>query len=212
VPTVQPGLPSQLLVRRPDIAASEQRLSSQNASVEAARLAFLPQISLTGGVSLESITLRNLLRPEALAASLAQGLTQPIFDGGNLRGQLELARGREIELLEDYRKTIVTALSDVENALIAVQQSALHERLQLAVVASARRASQITQERLREGTIDVVTLLNTQLTLFQAQDQLTQVRLQKFQAYVSLFQSLGGGWQRDVVILADPSVPEGPAQ
>jgi NodT family efflux transporter outer membrane factor (OMF) lipoprotein len=212
VPTVQPGLPAQLLVRRPDIAASEQRLSAQNASVEAARLAFLPQISLTGGASLESITLKNLLRPEALAASLAQGLTQPIFDGGNLRGQLELARGREIELLEDYRKTIVTALSDVENALIAVQQSVLHERLQLAVVASARRASQITQERLREGTIDVVTLLNTQLTLFQAQDQLTQVRLQKFQAYVSLFQSLGGGWHRELVILADPSVPEGPAK
>lgn len=204
VPRVRPGVPSQLLVRRPDIAAAEQRLAAQNASVDAARLAFLPTIALTGGASLESITLRNLLRPEALAASLAQGLTQPIFNGGNLRGQLELAKGHETELLQDYRKTVVTALSDVENALVAVQQTTAHERLQLDVVAAARRASQITQERLREGTIDVVTLLNTQLTLFQAQDQLTQVRLQKFQAYVSLFQALGGGWEHGLVIVAGP--------
>ncbi len=207
IPRVQAGVPSQLLLRRPDIAAAELRLSSEKASVEAARLAFFPTISLTGGVSLESLVLKNLFRPEALAASLAQGLTQPIFSGGSLEGQLEQARGRQVELLQDYRKAILTALSDVENALIAIQQTQSHEKLQLVVVASARRAYQITQVRLREGTIDVVTLLNTQQTLFQAQDQLTQVRLQKFAAYVSLFQALGGGWARDTVVMADGVIP-----
>ncbi len=195
-PIVQPGLPSDLLARRPDIASAEWRLVAERANVEAARRAFLPSITLTASGSFQSVAFKNLMRPDALAASLAQGLTQPIFDGGALSGKLRQAEGREIESLQTYRKTILTALSDVENALIAIEQTMKHERLQAQVVATAQRAQSITAERLREGTIDVVTLLNTQLTLFQAQDQLTQVRLQKVQAYVSLFQALGGGWSR----------------
>ena len=195
-PIVRPGLPSDLLARRPDIASAEWRLAAERANVEAARRAFLPSITLTASGSFQSVAFKNLMRPDALAASLAQGLTQPIFDGGALSGKLRQAEGREIESLQTYRKAILTALSDVENALIAVEQTMRHERLQAQVVATAQRAQNITAERLREGTIDVVTLLNTQLTLFQAQDQLTQVRLQKYQAYVSLFQALGGGWSR----------------
>ena len=163
----------------------------------AARAAFFPTIALTGSAGVASQSLKNLLRPDALAASLAEGLTAPIFSGGSLEGQLKAAEGRQVEALELYRKSILQALADVENALIAVQQSAIHERLQLAVVEAARRAYEITQVRLREGTVDVVTLLNIQLTLFQAEDQLTQVRLQRFQAAVSLYQALGGGWTKD---------------
>ena len=172
------------------------RLAAERANVEAARRAFLPSITLTATASHQSGTLKNLLRPEALATSLAQGLTQPIFDGGTLSGRLRQAEGREIETLQAYRKAILTGLSDVENALVAIEQTTRHEKLQSQVVMTAQRAQSITAERLREGTIDVVTLLNTQLTLFQAQDQLTQVRLQKYQAYVGLFQALGGGWSR----------------
>ncbi len=212
LPAPGPGLPAQLLLRRPDIAAAEASLASQNASVKAARAAFFPTIALTGNLGVESLTLAHLLRPEAIAASLAQGLTQPIFNGHNLEGQLELAKGREVELLEIYRKAIVTALSDVESALVAVRQTANHEKLQQVAVAAASRAYQITQERLREGTIDVVTLLNTQLTLFQAQDQLIQTRQQRLQAIVSLYQALGGGWTREdaITIVPDPSIPADP--
>ena len=195
-PIVRPGLPSDLLARRPDIASAEWRLAAERANVEAARRAFLPSITLTASGSFQSVAFKNLMRPDAMAASLAQGLTQPIFDGGALSGKLRQAEGREIESLQTYRKTILTALSDVENALIAIEQTMRQEKLQAQVVATAQRAQSITAERLREGTIDVVTLLNTQLTLFQAQDQLTQVRLQKYQAYVNLFQALGGGWSR----------------
>ncbi len=202
IPRVGPGLPSQLLFQRPDIASAEAKLAAQNASVKAARAAFFPTITLTGAAGVSSITLKNLLRPDALAASLAEGLVAPIFTGGNLEGQLQAAQGRQIESLEIYRKSIIQGLADVENALIAVQQSAIHEKLQLAAVAAARRAYQITEVRLREGTVDVVTLLNIQLTLFQAQDQLTQVRLQRFQAAVSLYQALGGGWTRERAVLA----------
>jgi NodT family efflux transporter outer membrane factor (OMF) lipoprotein len=209
VPGVQAGLPVALMLQRPDIAAAEWRLSSQQANVRAARAAFLPTITLTGSLGLQSVTLKNLLRPDAVAASLAEGLTAPIFSGGNLEGQLQQAEGRQIEALEIYRKAILTALSDVENALVAVEQTTSRERLQGNVVEASRRAYLITEERLREGTIDIVTLLNTQLTYFQAQDLLVQVRLQRFQAVVSLFQALGGGWTREdvAVILSDPMVP-----
>ena len=208
VPAVRPGLPAALLLQRPDIAAAERRLASQHANVKAARAAFLPTINLTGSVGFESATLKNLLRPDALASSLAEGLTAPIFSGGNLEGQLQQAEGRQIEALEIYRKSIIQALTDVENALIAVEQTTARERLQQAVVEASRRAYMITEERMREGTVDVVTLLNTQLTYFQAQDLLIQIRLQRFQAVVSLFQALGGGWTREeVAVLLQTSAP-----
>ncbi len=199
VPQVQAGLPSALLLQRPDIAAAERRLAAQRANVKAARAAFFPTISLTASAGFESGQLKNLLRPEALASSLAQGLTAPIFTGGNLEGQLQQAEGRQVEALEIYRKNIIQALTDVENALIAVEQTRARERLQEAVVEASRRAYMITEERMREGTVDVITLLNTQLTFFQAQDTLIQIRLQRFQAVVSLFQALGGGWTREEV-------------
>ena len=143
LPKVQPGLPSQLLLRRPDLAAAEARLQSAQGNIKAARAAFLPSISLSTQSGLGSSTLANLLRPEALAASLAAGLVQPIFNGDQTEGQLRQAQGRQIELLADYRKVIVTALADVENALIAVRLTSEHEDLQARVVASARRASRM---------------------------------------------------------------------
>lgn len=198
LPRVRAGLPSQLLLRRPDIAAAEARLAAGGANIEAARAAFYPSISLTADVSLESIALKNLLRPEAVAASIAASALQPIFSGYRLTGDLEASKARWNQLLAAYRKSIVDSLADVENALIAVRKSAEQEVLRARAVAAAQRAITITQERLREGTIDVVTLLNTQQTLFNAQDALTQARFARLQASVSLFQALGGGFDRQV--------------
>ena len=110
-----------------------------------------------------------------------------------------MQRGRQDELLQLYRKAIIQAFADVENALIAVQQGARRERLQREVVAASRRAFEISETRLREGTIDLVTVLNTQQTLFQAEDAAAQARLAHLQAVVSLYQALGGGW------IADPT-------
>lgn len=198
LPRVQPGLPAQLLLRRPDIAAAEARLQAGGANIMAARAALYPNITLTGDAGLASISLRNLLRPEAFALSVAGGIAQSIFSGYNLENQVMLSRARRDELLAAYRKSILDALADVENALIAVQKSAEQERLRAVAVQSAQRAAQITSQRLREGTIDVVTLLNTQQTLFNAQDALTLARFQRLQAIVSLFQALGGGFSRDL--------------
>ena len=134
------------------------------------------------------------MRPESAFFNVAGGLVQPILDGWRLQGQLDLQKGRQDELLQLYRKSVVSAFGDVERALIAVQQSAERERLQREVVRSSRRAFEISETRLREGAVDLVTVLNTQQALFQADDNLAQARLARLQAVVSLFQALGGGW------------------
>src|SRR5712671_5053657 len=125
IPRVAPGLPSQLLCQRPDIRSAEANLRSANFSVEAARAAFFPTISLTGETGFQSLALRSLFGPGAWFYSMAANATQPIFHGGLLTGQLEQAQGRQLELLQTYRKTVLTAFSDVEQALIAVQQQAI---------------------------------------------------------------------------------------
>lgn len=196
LPQIRPGLPSELLLRRPDIAAAEARLEAADANITAARAAFYPSITLTAGASLESIALKNLLRPEALALNVASGLTQPIFNGYNLEAQLEANRARWLELLANYRKAILTSLTDVENALVAVRKSAQAEALRARAVTSARTALELTEQRLREGTIDVIILLNTQQSLFNAQDALSLARYQRLLATLSLFQALGGGFDR----------------
>ncbi len=194
IPRVTPGLPSELLTQRPDIREAEANLAAANANVYNARAQFLPSISLTGEGGYQSAILRLLLRPESAIYSVAASLTQPIFEGGKLLGNLDLQKGKQDELLQDYRKAVISAFGDVENALDSIRQTALREQLQAQVVTSSRRAFNISEERLREGTIDLVTVLQTQQTLFTAEDTLAQARLARLQAIVSLYQALGGGW------------------
>ena len=203
-PAVQPGLPSQLLLRRPDVASAEAGLKAGKANVEAARAAFFPSVTLSGNAGVESIALKTLLSPDAAFYSLAAGLAQPIFDGYQLESNLAFQSSKYAELLGTYRKAIISAFSDVDTALAAVRWTREHEVLQADVVRASRRAYMITEQRLKEGTIDIVTVLQTQSTLFQAEDQLVQVRLQRFQALVSLYQALGGGWSREDLAARPP--------
>ena len=196
IPPVTPGLPSDLIGQRPDIREAEANLASVNADVYSARAAFFPSIQLTGEGGYSSAVLKTLLRPESAFYSAVAGLTQPLLDGLKLQGQLDFAVGRQDELLQLYRKAIVNGFADVERALIAVQQTTARERLQREVVRSSRTAFDLSEKRLQEGTIDLVTLLNTQQTLFQAQDLLAQDQFDRLVAVVSLFQALGGGWQK----------------
>lgn len=193
-PHVKPGLPSEVLLRRPDVAEAEARLASQEFSVLRARAAFFPSITLTGQYGVQSALIHNLLRPEAVAWQAAAGIAQPIFDGFNLQGQYNLEKGRFAELAALYRKQILTALSDAENALIAARETERQVKLQAAAVSAAQRALTAAEMRLQEGTIDIVTLSTTQTNLFQTQDQLALARLAYFQAATSLYQALGGGW------------------
>src|SRR5262245_39364105 len=194
IPRVTSGLPSELLVQRPDIRFAEAQLASADASVVAARAAFFPSISLTGEYGVASTALKNLFTPQAIFYQIAAGLVQPVFDGFRLEGQLEAAKGRQLELLSDYRKAIVSGFADVERALIAVADNAELEGLQRQVVKASRQAFNIAEARLREGTVDLTTVLVTQQALFNAQDQEVVVRLARLQAVLSLYQALGGAW------------------
>lgn len=196
VPRIAAGVPSRLLTRRPDVAVAEANLEAQAANVDAARAAFLPEVSLTGSTGLASAFLKNLLRPDAMASSVAAGLTAPIFDAGLRGADLDQARARHAELVATYRSTVHQALADVENALIAVDQNRRHEQLQQAVVAAARKTQKLTEERLAEGTIDVTTVLEAERTLFSAEQTLVSVRLARLRAVVSLAGALGGGWTK----------------
>ncbi len=194
IPRVTPGLPSELLTQRPDIREAEANLAAANANVYNARAQFLPSITLTGEGGYESAVLKVLLRPESAIYSAAAGLTAPIFHGGQLLGNLDLRKGQQDELLQNYRKAVISGFADVENALFNVRSTALTVQLQSAVVTSSRRAFDVSEQRLREGTIDLVTVLQTQQTLFTAEDALSQAQLARLQAIVSLYQALGGGW------------------
>jgi outer membrane protein, multidrug efflux system len=194
VPRVAPGLPAELLYQRPDIRAAEAELAAADANVEAARAAFFPTITLTGQGGFTSTALRALFRPESAFYSIAAGLAQPIFDGWRLEGELELAQGRQLELLSLYRRAVVSGFTDVERALVSVADTAQRERLQAQVVASSRRAFEIAETRLREGTVDLVTVLITQQALFTAEENRVGVRLARLQAALALFQALGGSW------------------
>ena len=194
IPRVTPGLPSELLGQRPDIRQAEAQLASASANVENARAQFFPSISLTAEGGYQSAVLKTLFTPQSAFYSAAASLTQPIFDGGRILGNFDLQKGRQDELLQNYRKVVISGFADVENALDDIRKTTQRETLQREVVASSRQAFDISEERLRGGTVDLITVLNTQQTLFQAQDALAQARLARLQAIVSLYQALGGGW------------------
>ncbi len=194
IPRVTPGLPSELLAQRPDIRQAEANLAAANANVYNARAQMLPSVTLTGEGGYESAVLKTLFRPESAFYTLTAGLTQPIFDGGKLQGNLDLQKGLQDQLLQNYRKAVISAFTDVDKALIAIRQTAQAERLQRDVVTSSRRAFDLSEQQLRAGTLNLITLLQVQQTLFQAEDALAQGRLARLQAIVSLYQALGGGW------------------
>ena len=197
LPLVAPGLPSALLLRRPDVANAEALLVSANANIRAARAAFFPDVTLTAQGGLTSAALTMLTGPGTLVAQFAAALAQPIFDNGLRRGQLDQAKGRFAELAAGYGKAILQSFTDVEQALTALRYTTEQEELERRAVAVAQRSSDIANAQLQAGTIDIITSLNTQQTLFNDLDLLTQIRLARFQALVNLYKALGGGWQQD---------------
>ncbi|RZN35622.1 efflux transporter outer membrane subunit [Bradyrhizobium sp. Leo121] len=198
IPRVTPGLPSALLTQRPDIRRQEAQLAAATANVGSARAQFFPSIQLTGQGGYQSSALSALFQPHAAFFSLVGGATQPIFDGGRILGNFELTQAQQEELLQTYRRTVVQSFADVDNALVAIRETTIRLKLQRDVVASSQRAFQLAEQQLRAGTADIVTVLQTQQTLFQAEDALWQAQLARLQAIISLYQALGGGWEPKV--------------
>ena len=193
LPEVAPGIPSQLLLRRPDVAEAEANLASAHANLDAARLAFLPQFSLTGSAGFSSTALSALLHGPSFIWDAGANLLQTIFDG-TLIGQRRLAYATQKELVADYESAVLNAYADVESALGQVRNNAAAENHLRREVDAAREAFGIAQLQYKEGATDLLTVLQAQQTLFSARDQLVQTHLALLQSLVHLFEALGGGW------------------
>jgi multidrug efflux system outer membrane protein len=194
VPQVSPGLPAQLLARRPDLASAEAQLAAADADVAAARAALLPGITLSGSGGLATTALLSLANPTA-SVGLTASVVQTLFDGGRLRGQVRLSESQRRVLIETYRQAVYTALKEVNDALGNAERNRKQEEVQQAVRDENQRSLRLAETRYREGADDLLTVLDAQRSLFAAQDSLAQLRLARLTSALDLFKALGGGWQ-----------------
>jgi len=197
-PDVPPGLPSALLERRPDIREAEQILVAANAEIGVAKAQFFPQISLTGsagGAFGRSSAFSSLMSSQLGIWSYGANVSQPVFTGGALKGNLKSAQSQYQQALLAYRQTIQRAFGDVSDALIGYQK--LHEvRVrQEDTVADLQESVRLSNLRYSGGTTTYLEVLDGQRALFAAELTLAQARGNEYQSLVQLYRSLGGGWQ-----------------
>ena len=196
-PAVAPGLPSELLARRPDVMSAEANLAAAHANLAAARAAFLPNITLTatGGVAYPALAAAvDTLPGTGLAAGLGASLVQMIFDNGKIQGQVDEARAREEELLAAYRAASIAAFSDVENALGSVTHLTTQEAALRDQVAAAEKVLAAAQRKYSAGYADFLVVTDAERSLNGARDQLADAHRARLAAMVALYKALGGGW------------------
>jgi multidrug efflux system outer membrane protein len=195
-PAVPPGVPSELLQRRPDIRAAEQQLIAANANIGVARALFLPTLSLTGTLGRASDVLVGVLghRGETVH-SVGAALGVPIFQGGALTGNYDAAVAREQQLAEQYRRTVLVALQEVSDALAAYEQNGMQARGNRERVDVAADYLNLANLRFRSGVISYLEVLDAQRQLFAAQLDLNASEVNQRLAVVQLYRALGGGWR-----------------
>lgn len=193
-PEVPAGLPSELLSRRPDVVAAEQRLVAANARIGVARAALFPSITLTASAGTESSELSNLFATGTSVWQMAAGLVQPIFHGGKLRRQAEAAEARQRQQLAGYLKTVQTAFAEVENALVARTTGAGERQAVARQVEALARARRLATVRYDAGDASYLDVLDAERNLFRADLELIDAQRAELGAAVALFKALGGGW------------------
>jgi outer membrane protein, multidrug efflux system len=191
-PSVDAGVPSSLMTRRPDIAYREAQLAAAHADVAAARAAMFPSITLTASVGTGSDRVQRIF--DNPLYTVAAGLIAPIFDAGALAAGRDLAQAQEEELFAAYRQSIVAAFGDVDRALNASAGANAQTLAQDDALREARRTLELAQSRYRAGAETALTVLDAQRTLYAAEDERVQVHLARLQAAVSTYRALGGGW------------------
>jgi multidrug efflux system outer membrane protein len=195
-PEVPPGLPSELLERRPDIREAEQQLIAANAQIGVARAAYFPDISLSGTGGFQSSALSNLFTGPAGAWSFGASLTQPIFTGGRLRSEVRLAEAREQTALLVYQQSIQAAFRSVSDALVAYRKTREFRTQQELLFQSAQDAARLSHMRYNGGVTGYLEVLTNETNAFSAELALVQARLNELLALVQLYEALGGGWQQ----------------
>lgn len=195
LPAVPPGLPSDLLQRRPDILAAEHELKAANAVIGAARAAFFPTITLTGTLGFSSTDLENLFVPGSRVWSFAPQLQWPIFALGTMQAGLDAARVTRLIQVQNYQHAIQTAFREVADTL-AMQKTIQTQRdAHQGLVQAEQRRFELAEARFRHGVDSYLNVLTAQQALYQAQQNLIRARYARAFNLINLYQALGGGWQ-----------------
>lgn len=195
-PTLPAGLPSSLLERRPDIRAAEQNLIARNASVNVARAAYFPQISLTGLLGFQSSQLSSLFTGANKTWQFAPQVAQPIFTGGRLKNNVALAKADQDLALVQYERSIQTAFREVSDALVQHEKVKDIRGRQEQLVATLQDRSRLSYVRYKGGVDTLLDALDADRDLFDAEVRLSQLRRDELVSVVQLYRALGGGWQQ----------------
>lgn len=195
LPEVTPGLPSELLERRPDIRRAEADLLAANADIGAARAAMFPSLTLTGTAGYQSTNFSRLFRSSSGFYTLGADILGTIFDGGRLSGQRDVAIARKQELAENYRKTVLVAFQDVEDALAGTEHFQAEEQALVQAAIHAREAYRLAEKRYYYGAADFTTVLDAQRAYLLAEQSVDPARFSWVASVVGLYRALGGGWQ-----------------
>lgn len=195
VPTqVMVSIPADTLRQRPDVQAAERKLAAETARIGVAEAARYPSFKLSGSLSLEALSLGGLAGADALARGISTSIAAPLFDAGRIRQQIDIQTAVQEQALLAYQSTVLKALAEVENALTALahtreQQRNLNEALQ-----AARSATTLAQQRYSSGLIDFQTVLDTERSVLNLEDNLTLSQAEQVSALIQLYKALGGGW------------------
>jgi multidrug efflux system outer membrane protein len=191
---VPPGLPSELLLRRPDIRAVEAQLKASNARIGAAKASRFPRITLTGSFGHTSDELEDLFKPRSELWNLALGITQPLFNAGKLRSGQQAAEARYAQAVADYAKTVLTAFFEVEKALLTRKEQMERRERIVNLLKEARATQKVAQSRYERGLVNYLVVLDAQQSRFRTEETLVMVDLAILVNRVSLHRALGGGW------------------
>ncbi len=188
------GIPADVLRQRPDVRGAGYQVLAAAANTRSADAERYPSLNLSGRLGIDTARLDDFIDPETAAASLFAGITSPIFDAGRIRANIQAVSAVEDQAIGNYHSTVLTALAETENALIACRRSA--ERLATLEKATqlAREADLLARQRYQAGEIDFLQVLDSQRTLLNLEDNLLTTRTDRTTAYIRLYQALGGGW------------------
>jgi NodT family efflux transporter outer membrane factor (OMF) lipoprotein len=194
-PPIDPGLPSALLERRPDVAEAERRVAAANAQIGVARAAYFPQFTLAATGGFNNVHASDWIAAPSLFWSLGPQVTMPIFEGGRLVAQTERAKAAYSEQVAAYRNTVLTAYQDVEDDLTALRQLEAESATEAQAVEDTLTALQKSQDRYIEGLVTYLEVATTETAALQAQLSRINIQTRRLNAAVLLVKALGGGWQ-----------------
>jgi NodT family efflux transporter outer membrane factor (OMF) lipoprotein len=201
------GLPGSLVRRRPDVRAAEARLHEATAETGVAVANFYPDVTLNGAVGVESLHLSNLFSPTSTTALLGPAVSIPIFEGGRLRGTLQLSESRQREAAIIFQRTVLRAWKEVDDAITAYREAQLRRADVARSVTENQAALAAARQRYQEGAIDFLNVITTQAQLLQSENDLADSDTQIATYLVQLYRALGGGWEVLDIIHGEDGTP-----